>query len=125
VLVVDEVQRNHLESWRSSLDIAQGRIRLITIGQCDSPDASRIPTYRLKALEAEQMTEIVKGWHPSFPPEHVAFVVRFADGYVKLARLAGAAVAQNPSTNVHGLVHEGDIRGFLNQMNGPGSKRSI
>src|SRR2546425_4484719 len=59
------------------------------------------------------------------PPEHVDFVVRFADGYVRLAQLAADEVMRNPSMNVRGLLDLDHIRAFLDGMLGTGNRRVL
>jgi hypothetical protein len=59
------------------------------------------------------------------PPEHVDFVVRFADGYVRLAHLAADAVAQSPTVDVRGLLSRDEIRVFLDGMLGTGDRRAL
>lgn len=118
LVVADEVQDYQLRPLRDSLDRGNGRIRLVTIGHCESPDNERIPEVLVTPLDRQVMQEVIKGWHPSMPPEHIDFVVRFADGYVRLARLAANAVAQRPTMNVQQLLGLSDIRGFLDGMLG-------
>jgi hypothetical protein len=71
------------------------------------------------------MAEVVKGWHPIMPQEHVHFVTGFADGYVRLARLAANAVVLSPSMDVRGLLRRDEIRGFLDRMLGTGDRRPL
>ena len=125
VVVADEVQAEQLEPLLDSVERADGRIRLITIGHCPSPDRRRIPAFAVRPLDKQAMELVIKGWYPSLPPEHVAFVVRFADGYLKLARLAADAVARDPRTNVIGLLGTDEIRNFLDRMLGPGDRRAL
>ncbi len=71
------------------------------------------------------MTEIVKGWYPDMPAEHVSFVVHFADGYVRLARLAADAVILGPAMNVRELLVRAEIRRFFDRMLGTGDRRAL
>lgn len=118
IIVADEVQSNQLEPLRNSAGRGNGRIRLITIGQCLSPDCTRIPTREMHPLAPALASRVVSGWYPGMPREHVDFVVRFADGYIRLARLAADTVARNPSMDVRGLLGKEDIRNFMDQMLG-------
>jgi len=59
------------------------------------------------------------------PPEHVDFVVRFADGYVRLAKLASVAIEQNPTIDTRGLLSRDEIRTFLDGMLGTESRRAL
>jgi len=125
IVVVDEVQSEQLRPLRDSVGRGSGRVRLITIGHSPSPDPTRIPTLLINPLDSSIMQEIIKGLHPAMPPEHVDFVVHFADGYVRLARLAADAIAQNPAMDVRGLLGRGEIHGFLDQMLGTGDRRAL
>ncbi|MGO9833003.1 MAG: hypothetical protein ACLP1X_02175 [Polyangiaceae bacterium] len=125
VLVADEIQRHQLEPLRDAVDAGEGRVRLVTIGHCRTPDPNRIPTLLLKPLDDEAMRKIVGGWRPSMPREHVAFVARFADGYVRLARLASDAVARNPAIDIRGILNENHIREFLDSMLQGGNRRAL
>jgi DNA polymerase III delta prime subunit len=125
VVVADEVQRDQLEPLRNSVERGQGRVRLITIGHAKTPDTTRIPALSVQPLEPKRMSEIVRKWHGSMPPEHVDFVVRFADGYVRLARLAANAVMEKKSIDIHGLLEQDHIRGFLDGMLGDGDRSAL
>lgn len=125
VIVVDEVQYDQLRPLRDAIDYGEGRVRLITIGHSDSPDPARIQPLRVDPLAPEALSKIVLGWHPSMPREHVEFVVGFADGYVRLAKLAADAVAKDPSVDVRGLLDQAHIRDFLDKMLGDGRRRSL
>jgi hypothetical protein len=98
---------------------------LITIGHCRTPDPDRIPAISIRPLERQVMFNVVRGWYPEMPLEHADFVARFADGYVRLARLAANAVVQSPTMDVRGLLGRDEIRGFLDGMLGSGDRRAL
>jgi hypothetical protein len=125
VVVADEVQAHQLRPLRESVGRGNGRIRLITIGHCSTPDSSSIPAIQIKPLEREVMSDVIRGWYPSMPPEHVGFVAGFAGGYVRLGRLAADAVVLNPSMNVRGLLSRDDIHGFLDSILGAGDRPAL
>ncbi len=125
MVVVDEVQAEQLRPLRDSLGRGEGRVRLITVGHCKTPDPTRIPALAVAPLESQQMSKVIAGWHPSMPREHVEFVVRFADGFVRLAHLAADAIARNPSTDVRGLLDLKHVRGFLDRMLGGGDRTAL
>lgn len=124
-VVADEVQFEQMRSLRDSVGRGDGRIRLITIGHSPSPEPARIPALSVKPLDPEVMQNVIKGWYPAMPPEHVAFVMRFADGYVRLAHLAADAVVRSPHMDVKGLLGHDEIRGFLDGMLGAGDRRAL
>lgn len=124
-VVADEVQPEQLRPLRDSVGRGSGRVRIITVGHSSSPDPTRIPALLVKPLDPEVMRKVIKGWHPAMPPEHVDFVVRFADGYVRLARLAADAVARTPAMDVRGLLSRDEIRAFLDRMLGTGDRRAL
>ena len=124
-VVADEVQVEQLIPLRDSIGRGRGRIRLITIGHCSTPDPDRIPSLFVKPLDHQTMRGVVKGWYAAMPPEHVNFVVRFADGFVRLAKLAAYAVDRNPTMDVRGLLGRNEIRGFLDNMLGAGDRRPL
>lgn len=122
VVVADEVQREQLLPLRDSVGRGSGHVRLITVGHSSTPDPARIPALPVKPLDREVMEKVIRGWYPGMPPEHVDFVVRFAYGYVGLARLAAYAVAQSPTMTVRGLLSRDEIREFLDRMLGAGDR---
>ncbi len=124
-VVADEVQAEKLRPLRDSVGRGNGRVRLITVGHSPSPDPTRIPALLVKPLNDQTMQKVIKGWHPAMPLEHVDFVVRFADGYVRLARLAADAVARNPTMDMRGLLSRDEIRLFLDGMLGTGDRRAL
>lgn len=125
LVVVDEVQQHQLAPLRDAVGYADGRVRLVTIGHSRTPDPDRIPSIRIAPLDDEKMGQLVRAWHEGMPPEHVDFVVRFADGYVRLAQLAAGAVAKNPAGSVRDLLGQQHIRGFLDGMLGGGDRRAL
>jgi len=125
VVVADEAQANQLAALRDSVEAGNGRIRIITIGSAHSPDPARIPALPLAPLDDPAMKEVVSGFSPGMPREQVDFVVRFADGYVRLALLAAHAVAQNPAMDVKGLLSRGEIRQVLDKILGDGDRTAL
>lgn len=124
-VVVDEVQEDQLRPLTDSVRRGEGRIRLITIGHCTTPDPLRIRSIIISPLDQHTMTEIVRAWYPSMPLEHKLFVARFADGYVRLGRLAADAVMGDPSLDVQGLLNLDQIRKILDGMLGEGDRRYL
>lgn len=123
LIAVDEVQPEQLAAIRDALDLGNGRIRLITIGHCRTPDPSRIPELDVRPLTSAQMSAIVRGWNDKLPLEHVDFIVHLADGYVRLAKLASEAVLKDPSVNVRQILDLHHIRLFFNKMLGDQARR--
>lgn len=125
VVVADEIQPEQLRPLRDSIGRGNGRIRLITVGHCPTPEPSRIPALSTQPLDREMASKVVMGWYPAMPKEHVDFVVRFADGYVRLARLVADAVARDTAIDVRGLLSKDEICAFLNGMLGTGDRRAL
>ena len=125
VVVADEVQPERLEPLRDSVGRAEGRVRLISIGGSATPEPGRIPETVIEPLDYAGMRVVVSGRYPSMPPEHVNFVTDFADGYVKLGRLAADAVAKEPSSRLPGLLARNEIRAILDRLLGDGDRRAL
>lgn len=124
-IVADEVQPEQLSLLRASVERGQGRVRLITIGHSPSTDPSRTLEFPIRPLDFEVMRKAIRGWYPAMPLEHVDFVARFADGYVRLASLTAKAVDESPTMNVEGLLGRNEIRSFLDKMLGPENKEDL
>lgn len=118
VVVVDEVASGQLRRLRDEVARHSGKVRLITIGYDPSPDPSRIMPHWIRRQPSEVMTRIVRTWHPTFPRERVSFVVEFADGYVRLAKLVAEAVAQDPQLGAGNLLTIETIRQHLQGLLG-------
>ncbi|MDE0448773.1 MAG: hypothetical protein OXH96_19080 [Spirochaetaceae bacterium] len=125
VVVADETQPEHLERLRESVGRADGRVRLITVGNCHSPDPTRIPQVAIEPLDPAAMRTVVGGWYPEMPLEHVEFVINFAAGYLKLGRLAADAVDRDPSATLPNLLARHEIRGILDSLLGEGDRRAL
>ena len=125
VVVADEAQPERLEPLRDSVGRANGRVRLITVGNCHTPDPTRIPQIAIEPLHPDAMRRVVSGWYPDMPPEHVDFVMNFAAGYMKLGRLAADAVDKEPSATLPNLLARREIRRILDSLLGDGDRRSL
>jgi hypothetical protein len=125
IVVADEVQYDQLQPLRDSVSRCGGRVRLMTIGHSGTPDPIRIPALFVKPLDPPVMHQVIAGWYPAMPREHIDFVVRFADGYVRLAKLAASAVIQAPKIDIRGLLNRDEIRGFLDGMLGTGDRLAL
>lgn len=124
VLVVDEVQPENVRAFSS---YAQGsdKIRLITIGHHSSPDEEHIEQMEVVALDDDTMSKLIVRAHPKMPPEHIRYIVDFADGYTRLARLAAHAVATNQTIDTRDLLQRGDIKQLMRSMLGDGDRRPL
>lgn len=125
VVVADEVQPDQLRPLRGAVGRAEGRIRLITIGHCHTTDPVRTPEHMVRPLDRQMASAVVKGWYPAMPYEHVDFVVRFADGYIRLAWLAASAVAHGTRIDVRGLLGRNEIRAFMDGMLGSEERQAL
>ena len=125
VVVADEVQPGRLEPLRDSVGLADGRVRLITIGPGHTPDPSRISQISIEPLEPAAMRAAVSDWYPDMPWEHVDFVTEFAAGYMKLGRLAADAVAKEPSATLPDLLARREIRRILDSLLEGGNRRAL
>jgi hypothetical protein len=101
IVVVDETPGEAVPLLGPHVRLADGRVRLLTIGPSPPADSYGIQTLALRPLGPEAMRRVVREQAPALPEEHVGFVVRFADGYVKLARIVCDALADDP--DIQGL----------------------
>ena len=125
MVVADEVQASQLPLLHDSIESGGGRVRLITVGTSETPDPERIPAHRVIPLDRPQMSEVLGALHPAMPPEHVDFVAEFADGYIKLGRLAADAIARNPQADVRALLDLRAIRTVLDKMLGQRARQPL
>ena len=126
VLVVDEVPPEQVKSLAFHAFAAADRVRVITIGHHKSPDGGTINEIEVEALDDETMTKLIEAAHPTLPSEHVRYVVSFADGYTRLARLAANAIAKNANVHTADLLHHnGDIKQLMDSMLGHESRRPL
>lgn len=116
VLVIDEVQEQQLLALRECIGRAEGRIRLLTIGHSLSPDPVKIPCLKIQPLEAAEMKALISQWHPSMPSEHINFIVKFADGYVRLASLVSHEIARNHDMAAYELLNVEHIQKILRDL---------
>jgi hypothetical protein len=101
LIVVGETPGDAVPLLSQQVRLADGRIRLLTIGTSQPADDYGVRTLALQPLGPQVMRQVVREQAPALPEEHVGFVVRFADGYVKLARIVCDALANDP--DVQGL----------------------
>lgn len=115
VLVVDEARSDQAARWAVAVGRAGGRLRLVTIGHEAAVEGGS-GEIQIEPLTPETMVEAVQEWHPDMPREHVEFVAAFADGYVKLARLAARSVKERPSINVGELLQNRDVVRLMDNL---------
>ncbi len=125
MVVADEAQPEHLLPFRNSVERANGRVRLVTVGGCWTPDPQRIPELRIEPLDAAMMRPVVRNWYPAMPPEHVDYVIRLADGYLRLARLVANVVDADREATVPEVLHRTEVRQLLDRMLGRGDRRPL
>ena len=125
MIVADEVQLEDLRVFRNSVERTDGRVRLVSVGSCSTPDPQRIPELRIEPLDSAIMRRVVRGWYPAMPPEHVDYVTRLADGYLRLARLIAIAVDSDRAASVPEVLQREEIRQLLDHMLGEGDRRSL
>ena len=125
MIVADEVQLEHLLPFKESVERSNGRVRLVTVGGCTTPSPQRIPELPIEPLDAAMMRRVVHGWYPAMPPEHVDYVTRLADGYLRLARLIANVVNTDRDTSVPDVLHRAEIRQLLDRMLGEGDRRAL
>ena len=125
MVVADEVQLEHLLPFRNSVERTTGRVRLVTVGGCSTPDPQRIPELPIEPLDRATMRRVINGWYPAMPPEHVDYVMRLADGYLRLARLIANVVDIDRVASVPEVLHRAEIRQLLDRMLGKGDRRPL
>ncbi len=118
VLVVDEVPADQVRYLSSAAQRAGGRVRVVSIGHDGSPDHEAVAQVEVAPLDRQTMQKIVAAWHPNMPFEQTDYVANFADGYVRVARLAARAVAENPSLSTASLFDQSDVRQLMEAMLG-------
>jgi hypothetical protein len=118
VIVADEARKSDLGPLHDAVALADGRIRLVTIGHARASNPTQIPEFEIRPIDESSMATLIEASHPSLPPEHVRFVAHLSDGYVKFARLAANAIVANPKVDVHALLNQAHIREMLSAMLG-------
>jgi len=125
VLVVDEVPPEQVKSLAFHAFAGVDRIRVITIGHHESPDGGTIAQIEVEALDDLTMATLIEAAHPTMPSEHIRYVVSFADGYTRLARLAANAVAAHPDIHTADLLYRGDIKQLMDSMLGDEDRQPL
>jgi hypothetical protein len=119
LLIVDQVAPESVGVLNQQVRLAEGRIRLITISSEQPGETDGIELLNVGRLGAEEMRRLVQSQRLGLPFEHLDFVVRFADGFVKLARIVWRALREDPDVRgLEALLDQNDIRGFLNRLLG-------
>lgn len=99
ILVVDECDRIDADRLQQLTELCNGRVKLITIGLAQEAKAIKeFPpgTFLLEKLDDKSMRELLKEIYPSLPEETIAFVIRFASGFVKLAVVLAKTISSRP-----------------------------
>ncbi len=126
LIVVDETPSEAVPLLNQQLLLAEGRLRLITIGKASNFSSPAIQEKALLPLELEPMRQIVQEMAPKLPLEHREFVVRFADGYVKLARMVCDALDLNPDIQGLELLRQrGAFRELMDRLLGKGDHDNV
>lgn len=118
MLVVDEASSEHLGSFNDALSMANGRIRLVTIGHKRPHDSTRVKPIEVSPLDQATCKAFIKKWHPGMSPEQIDFAAWFSDGYVRLARLASIAIAADPTIDTRKLIEHPDVAALMGRLLG-------
>jgi hypothetical protein len=119
LLVVDQVPPEAVSQLNQQVRLSGGRIRLITISSEPPIDSENIRMLNLGRLDSGEMRKLVQAQGLGLPFEHLDYVVRFADGFVKIAQITWMALQVNPDVQgLESLLGRHDIRGFLRQLLG-------
>ena len=119
LLVVDQIASDAVGILNQQVRLADGRIRLITIGSEQLNDSGGIELLQLGRLDRHEMSELVRQQSLGLHFEQVDFVASFADGYIKLARIVWTALRADSDARVlQSLLGKNDIRGFLRRLLG-------
>lgn len=119
VLVVDEVPADQVGSLAFHASSSPEHIRVISIGHHAPPDDFTTEHLEVHRLEDEAMATLIRASHPDMPVEHVDYVIAFADGYTRLARMAAKAVDEEPDLQTTDLFRPGgNIAQLMDRMLG-------
>jgi hypothetical protein len=117
--VVDEASPDAIRQLHEQARVADGRLRLITVGSARPGDSADISILGMKPLSRNEMTLVVSDYAPQLPHEHADFAVRFADGYVKLARLVCDSLSREPDLKALEMLQQtGDMARLLDRLLG-------
>jgi hypothetical protein len=120
VLVVDEVPAEQVGSLAFHASSSAEHMRVISIGHHAPPDDNTTEHLEVHRLEDEAMAALIRASHPDMPAEHVDYVIAFADGYTRLARMAAKAVDEEPDLETTDLFRPGgNIAQLMDRMLGP------
>lgn len=119
LLIVDQVPAEAVAPSNQQVRLADGRIRLVTIASELPVETEGIEILNLARLDADEMRKLILKQSREFPVEHIEFVTRFSDGFVKLAWIVWRALQKNPDVRgLETLLDQNDIRGFLDRLLG-------
>ena len=120
VLVVDEVPAEQVGSLAFHASSSPEHMRVISIGHHAPPDDTTTERLEVHRLDDEAMATLIRASHPDMPAEHVDYVIAFADGYTRLARMAAKAVDEEPDLETTDLFRPGgNIAQLMDRMLGP------
>ncbi|HEX4422947.1 MAG TPA: hypothetical protein VH165_33755 [Kofleriaceae bacterium] len=126
VLVVDEVPPEQVGSLAFHASSRPEHMRVISIGHHAPPDDATTEHLEVHRLDDEAMSILIGASHPDMPAEHVDYVVAFADGYTRLARMAAKAVDEEPDLQTTDLFSPGgNIAQLMNRMIGSHDRGSL
>ena len=117
IMVVDEVEPYEAERLAAAASIADGRIRLITIGdrvsRRDRGDAASLEVAPLEEGIVTSLVERVTG----LAPEDARLVADLTEGFPKLAILLATAVRESPDRgSITALLRGRGLNGLLGSM---------
>ena len=120
VLVVDECDEDWADRLRRRAERCEERVVLLTIGHGEAPMRRRMvpdPVFSLDTLGDQEMEKVIRSVSPMLYPEAVAWVVRMASGYVKLATALASALVRSPElAGASDLVQSHDVQRVLQTL---------
>lgn len=118
MLVVDEVEVADLDRMRTYLQPIEERLTLVTIGLGRPYPQDRISGIEIPPMKPDELRTTIHALHTGMPSETVDFIVKFADGFLRLAILAAQYLEANRELDVRSLYQDREIEAFLEKMLG-------
>ena len=118
IIVLDECDYGTAKLWEQRLGMAEGRVKLVTIGTNEEWGSGGSQVIELSLLGREELVAVARDNAPGLLPNELEWVADMCEGFVKLAGPLALALDSSDKVPAAALVEDRDVVEVLRRLIG-------